>query len=212
VLVVAGLALIAVACNNPTYSRDTIERALRNDSGLSAAQAECVARRLEDTIGVERLGARDEPTTREKEKLHAALVFAALACGPRPYDAAAAAKTLREKGRMPPTYADCIAREFGGRAAADMPEPSVAWQATKARPLQVFIAAATIECAQARGANEGLELRRNLGISRQQSACILAAPHRAEAFTACTTTSTTTTTTTSTTTTAGATTSSTSAP
>ena len=73
-LIVVGLALAAAACNNPTYSRNTVERDLRDQSGLTPTQAQCVTMRLEDTIGVERLGARDAPTTREREKLHAAPV------------------------------------------------------------------------------------------------------------------------------------------
>jgi hypothetical protein len=194
-LLVVGHALIAAACNKPTYSRKTLERDLRDDSGLSATQAQCVAMRLESTIGTDRLGARDEPTTREQEKLHAALVFAALACGARPYDADAAAKVLRTKARVPATYADCLAREFGRRQADELPDPADAWQPKHVRALQVPILESTIDCANARGANTALEIRRNLGVSRQQSTCILAGASPAQAFAGCTTSTTTTTTT-----------------
>ncbi len=208
-LIVVGLALVAAACSNPTYSRNSVERDLRDQSGLSADQARCVTRRLEDTIGVERLGARDDPTTREREKLRAALVFAALACGPRPYDADAAARVLRTKVRVPPSYADCLAREFATRAADVLPAPSVAWRNNEVRALQPPILASTIECARARGANVALELRRNLGISRLESQCVLDARTPADAFASCTSTSTTTTTTTTTSSTPTTTTSST---
>jgi hypothetical protein len=196
-LFVVGFALVAAACNNPTYSRNTVERDLRDESGLTPAQAECVAMRLEETIGVERLGARDEPTTREREKLHAALVFAALACGSQPYDPQAAARVLRDKARMPPAYADCLAREFPNGVEGPLPDASVAWRGSHVRALQVAILDATIECAQARGANVALEVRRNLGVSRQQSTCILAskASTSREAFVACTRSTPTTTTT-----------------
>jgi hypothetical protein len=147
-----GLALLAVGCNNPDYDRDTVEQELRDDVGLSAKQAGCVAERLEETVGVRRLGARDEPTPLERDKLDAAVLYAIVACGDEPYDRAAVARELERALDFDRAEAQCLAREIERR-----PQPAT----------QETIVAATVGCDGGEA-----ELRRNAGLTREQADCV----------------------------------------
>jgi hypothetical protein len=146
-------ALFAYGCNNPDYDRETIEQELRDDVGLTAPQAACVAERLEDSVGVRRLGARDEPTPLERDKLDAAVLYAIVTCGDDPFDRAAAVRQLQRALELPAAEAQCLAREIERRAQPATPET---------------IASATLACD-----GREPELRRNVGLSRDEAGCVL---------------------------------------
>jgi hypothetical protein len=201
-LLVAACSLLVVACNNPTYNRGTVERELHRDAGLTASQAKCLASRLEQTITKERLGARDLPTSFERDKTHAALVFSIIACSDAPYDRARIERDLERKAQLTPAQARCLVEGVERRipprqlASGDNLKPAALTNISAA------IFDATVDC----GGN-ALQLRRNTGLTRQQIACISrynpptppgAPVNRRTAFVQCTATTTSTTTTTTT--------------
>jgi hypothetical protein len=169
VVVALTLVLVGGACNNPTYNRDTIEHDLERETKLTASQATCLAQRLEQTIGEQRLGARDLPTAHEREKLHAAVVFAIVACSGAPYDRARVVHALEREARMPSDQAPCLVREIERR----VPPRRLAAPGNLANPARTTIlsaiADATITCSD----NPAHDLRNNVGLARTQAACVM---------------------------------------
>jgi hypothetical protein len=153
VLFLVVCAVFAYGCNNPDYDRDTVEQELRDDVGLTAPQAACVAEQLEEAVGVRRLGARDEPTPLEQDKLDAAVLYAIVACGDEPFDRGAVASELERALRLRAADAQCLAREIERRAQTATSET---------------IAAATLACDGGQA-----ELRRNVGLSREEAECVV---------------------------------------
>ena len=168
-MVALTLLLVAAACNNPTYDRDTIEHDLEHETDLTASQAACVARRLEQTIGEQRLGARDVPTAHEREKLHAAVVFAIVACSGPPYDRARIVRALERDAKIASERAPCLVREIERR----VPSRRLAANGNLADPTRTTIlsaiADATITCSN----DPARDLRNNVGLTRTQAACVM---------------------------------------
>jgi hypothetical protein len=168
-LVALTLVLVATACNNPTYDRDAIEHDLEHETDLTASQAGCVARRLEQTIGEQRLGARDVPTAHEREKLHAAVVFAIVACSGSPYDRARIVRALERDAKIASEQAPCLVREIERR----VPPRRLAANGNLADPTRTTIlsaiADATIRCSN----DPARDLRNNVGLTRTQAACVM---------------------------------------
>lgn len=69
----AGLvAAVAAGCASPGYDPASL-RADLVEAGLSPDEARCVVREVERRIGVERLGAREEPAPDEREQFAAVI-------------------------------------------------------------------------------------------------------------------------------------------
>jgi hypothetical protein len=186
-VVVVALALFAAACNNPSYNRSTVQRDLERDTGLSASQAECVTERLEATIGVRRLGARDEPTPLERDKTHAAVVYAILACSGSPFDSGSVAQALTAKAEVPAAEAECLVREVPKR----IPEDELASATANVNAVRGAVFDATLECG---GSLD--DARRSIGLTREEAKCVgQRQPVEARTVEVCTSPTTTTTTT-----------------
>jgi hypothetical protein len=187
IVCVVGAGASATACAGTEYDRDAIEQDLRDDSGLSASQAHCLTRRLEDSIRVSRLGARDDPTSGERDKLHGALVFAIVACSGAPYDRDAVAPDLAETANLGRARADCLLASIETDVPPVELEASDNLDRERVQEVRAAIVDATLACG-----GRAREVRRNAGLTRKEAECVLAD----ESFEACTTSTTTTSTTT----------------
>jgi hypothetical protein len=193
VLVTAVLVVALAACNNPDYSRSTVERDLTNDAGLTASQAHCLARGLEIAIGVRRLGSREAPNQSERDLAHAALVYAIVACSGSPFRAGRVARDLHTQAQLDAKEASCLVDGVAKRVGTDTlaNDAAVNLTAQNRAKMRVAIAAATIAC----GGNNAT-LRRTVGFDGEEAACALRAGQDLAAIKRCTVTTTTTTTTT----------------
>jgi hypothetical protein len=166
------LVVGAAACANPEYDRSTVERDLERDSGLTAAQAACVARRLEDTVGERRLGARDTPSPAERAYLHSALVFAGVACSGRPFDVAKVQRFLVDKAKVGAADARCLVEHAVLDVGAD--QLAAGDNLTRAASLKVrgALAWGAVSCIARDGEAAVAALRENAGVNREQALCL----------------------------------------
>jgi hypothetical protein len=168
VLAAAVLAVVAGGCASGEYDRASVEQDLVDTTELTAAQAACLTRRLEATIGVTRLGARDEPTAGERDRMHGALVMSVLGCSGAPYAADAIVTDLAEAADLGRDAAQCLVDEVEREESADGLAKPDAVDDERAVALGAAISVATLRC----GGGE-TELRRNAGLTGTQAECVL---------------------------------------
>jgi hypothetical protein len=173
-LVVAGFT--ASACSNPTYSRSTVEHELENSAGLSHSQASCLAQRLEKTVGADVLGARTVPTPRLRNKAHAALVFAIVACSGAPYDRAKIEHSLQTAARTSAAHAACITAQAERAVGGDQLAASGNLAGTALTNVQNALILATLRCTPGGAKHAKVPLQTEAGLTATQASCVLRAP------------------------------------
>jgi hypothetical protein len=159
------LCVVAVACNNPVYSRATVERELQRDVHLSTSQARCLTQALEQGISPERLSAHDNPSGTERLEFRRFVRYAVIACTSTPYDEHAVAPALQRYGALDATDAACIARNAGTIMAMRADGEAALYFAT------AVCAAPTYDRTAATNALAGLGLS---VFSRTAAACLAA--------------------------------------
>jgi hypothetical protein len=116
--VVALVALLAAACNNPAYTRATVESDLQREVHLSPAQADCLTQQLEAQITPDQLSSHTEPSDLERQQFRGALQYALVACSGAPYNATAVAQELVQHAGLTEADAACVARHVGDDVGA----------------------------------------------------------------------------------------------
>jgi hypothetical protein len=175
-IAVVLLAIAVAACNSPDYDRNTVERDLEQDVGLSAAQARCVAQQLENLLGVRRLGARDDPRDGERNRLNAALLFGVVACSGEPYDRDEVVATIERLTAMEADDAACVVRGVEERVPPERLASGGNLAEERALDVRAAIADATIDCyveADRTGDELVQALRANAGLSAEEARCLL---------------------------------------
>ena len=107
------VVLLAAACSNRPYTRETVESDLQREVHLSAAQAECLTQQLEAQIPPDQLSSHTDPNDLELEQFRGVVQYAVVACSGAPYNAAVVAPGLMHHAGLTPATATCVARNVG---------------------------------------------------------------------------------------------------
>jgi hypothetical protein len=165
---VAVVAVIGGGCASTDYDRRSVEEDLVESTALTEAQAACLTRRLEATIGLTRLGARDAPTEGERDRMHGGLVMAIVGCSGEPYARDAIVTGLAEQANLGRDRAECLVTGVEGEVPPDDLAAPETIDDDRAVELGAAIAVATLGC-------DGSErdLRRNAALTARQAECVL---------------------------------------